>query len=216
MKTYPNRTEAGRALAQAIAARHFADPVVLALPRGGVPLASEVARALGAPLDLVLVRKIGVPSFPELAAGAVVDGAKPLFVVNPDVTAAFGLTPGALDRLAAVQLDEIRRRRRLYLGNRPAVTVAGRTAIVVDDGIATGATMRAALRALRRQGPARLVLAVPVAAREALDDLRPEADETICPLVPTHFHAVGAHYDHFPQVTDDEVVRLLGDSPAGA
>lgn len=216
MRTFRNRIEAGQLLAVRLSSRGYADPVVLALPRGGVPLACEVARALKAPLDLVMVRKLGVPSQPELAAGAVVNGDRPEIVVNETVAASFHLSGEAIQRLADAQLAEIRRRRALYLAGRPTVLLKDRTAIVVDDGIATGATMRAALHAVRRQGPSRLVLAVPVAPREALDSLGPEADETICLTVPDRFWAVGAHYDEFPQVSDDDVVRLLREVPPRA
>lgn len=214
LQRFRNRAEAGQALARELAARAYPDPVIFALPRGGVPLAAEIASALGAPLDLVLVRKIGVPSDPELAAGAVVNGDSPETVVNADIARHFGLTDQVIADLTKVQLEEIRRRRALYLAGRTPLPVKGRTAIIVDDGIATGATMRAALRALRRKIPARLVLAVPVAARDALESLSPEADETICLLTPDHFQAVGAHYDSFPQVSDEEVARVMAAFPS--
>lgn len=204
-----DRAEAGRRLADALLKRADPDPVVLALPRGGVPVAAEVARVLKAPLDLVMVRKIGVPHQPELAVGAVVNGDRPEIVVNDDVARFTGLTRAEVEAMAVPQLDEIRRRRALYLAGRAAVPLAGRTAIVVDDGVATGATMRAALRAVRRQGPALVVLAVPVASKEALAGLGEEADAVVCLEVPDPFFAVGVHYSHFGQTGDDEVVALL-------
>ncbi len=206
---FPDREGAGRMLAEVLEKRADPDPVVLALPRGGVPVAAEVARLLKAPLDLVMVRKIGVPRQPELAVGAVVNGDRPVIVVNDDVARFTGLTRAEVEEMAVPQLEEIRRRRAMYLAGRAAVPLAGRTAIVVDDGVATGATMRAALRAVRRQKPSRLVLAVPVASRQALDGLREEADEIICLEVPDAFFAVGAHYARFGQTSDDEVVSLL-------
>lgn len=192
MTRFRDRDEAGGALAEALAARALPDPVVLALPRGGVPVAAPVAARLGAPLDLVMVRKIGVPSQPELAAGAVADGGA--IVVN--------------EALAAVELGEIARRRAVYLRDRPPVPLAGRTAIVIDDGIATGATMRAALASVRQRGPARLVLAVPVADEAVLRAL--DADETVCLLHRLPYGAVGASYHDFAQLDDAAVVRLLG------
>jgi putative phosphoribosyl transferase len=209
MKRFKDRIDAGRQLATALLARNFPDPVVLALPRGGVPVAVEVAAALKAPLDLIMVRKLGVPSQPELAAGAVVNGDRPEIVVNEIIAAHFGLDAQDMQALADGQLPEIRRRRALYLAGRPSVTLTGRTAIVVDDGIATGATMRAALCAVRRQSPARIIVAVPVAASESLISLGAEADEIICLSHPGAFIAVGAHYDAFPQISDDEVVHML-------
>jgi putative phosphoribosyl transferase len=212
MKPFADRIDAGRQLALAVVPRGFSAPVVLALPRGGVPVAFEVAKALGAPLDLVMVRKIGVPSQLELAVGAVVNGAQPEIVINDDIAAHFGITADEVHKLAEAQLAEIRRRRALYLPDRAAVPLKDRTAIVVDDGIATGATMRAALRAVRRQGPKWVVLAVPVAARDSLTDLEHEADEVICLMTPDPFIAVGAWYSDFPQVSDDAVVRYLHDA----
>jgi putative phosphoribosyl transferase len=214
MDRYSDRNEAGRKLAEALAARGYADPVVLALPRGGVPVALQVARALSAPLDLVMVRKIGVPTQPELAAAAVVNGPAREIVVNDEIAAMAGLDRAAIEALAETQLEEIRRRRTIYLKDRAPVELAGRTAIVVDDGLATGATMRAALIAVRRRKPARLVMAVPVAPEDTLARLAGEVDEVVCPLTPRHFYAIGAHYADFAQVPDSEVVRLM-DEAAG-
>jgi putative phosphoribosyl transferase len=211
MRQFRNRREAGSMLADQLAARQLPDPVVLALPRGGVPVAAEVARRLQAPLDLVMVRKIGVPYQPELAAGAVVNGDDPQVVVNEDVARWAGLDRRDIQALAEVQLGEIARRRALYLGGRDPVPVAGRTVIVIDDGIATGATMRAALRAVRRRAPARLVLAVPVAAPAVLEALAAEVDEVVCVAQPDSLGAIGAYYLDFRQVEDDEVISMLDD-----
>lgn len=212
MTRFANRSAAGQALAREIAARNYADPVILALPRGGVPVAIELVRALGAPMDLVMVRKIGVPSQPELAAAAVVNGDDPQIVVNEGIAAHARLSRADIDRLAQAQLAEIRRRREVYLKGRATLPVEGRTAIVVDDGIATGATMRASLKAVRRRGPAKLVMAVPVGAPDTLRELEGEVDETVCLLRPTPLFGVGAHYEDFRQTTDAEVVRLMDEA----
>jgi len=206
---FADRSEAGRVLAQAVQARGFSDPVILALPRGGVPVALEVARALGAPLDLIMVRKIGLPDQPEVALAAVVDGDRPDLEVNAEIARHAGFNRLDIVRLAEPELAEIARRRALYLAGRPPVALNGRVAIIVDDGIATGATMRVALRAVRRQGPARLMLAVPVASQEALIVLRDLADEVICLHAPAAFMAVGVYYDDFAQLTDAEVTAML-------
>ncbi len=212
MKSFSNRIEAGQALAEELAKRDYPDPVVLALPRGGVPIGLEVVRRLKAPLDLVMVRKIGVPYQPELAAAAVVNGDNPELVVNEAIAAHAGLDKVELDRLAEKQLTEIKRRRGIYLKDRAQIAVEGRTAIVVDDGIATGATVRASLKAVRRRNPAKLVLAVPVAPTDTVESLRTEVDELVCILTPEPFYAIGAHYADFSQVSDEEVVRLLDEA----
>jgi predicted phosphoribosyltransferase len=189
-------------------------PVVLALPRGGVPVAAEVAEALDAPLDLIMVRKIGVPVQPELAMGAVVDGAEPLVVRNEDVIFSARISDGEFDAACQRELAEIERRRRRFLGERPPALVAGRTAIVIDDGVATGATTRAALRAVRRRGPQTLVLAVPVAPTSALPELREEADDVVCLEDHEWFGAIGLFYDDFSQLSDEEVIDILARFPA--
>jgi putative phosphoribosyl transferase len=206
---FADRTAAGRGLAEAL--RRFADerPVVLALPRGGVPVAYEVAKALRAPLDLVLVRKIGAPFQPELAIGAVVDGERPELVINRDLVADCDIPESYLEEERDRQLAEIERRRQLYLAGRPRAPVADRTAIVIDDGIATGATMEAALRATRNGRPRRLVLAVPVAPPDTIERLRGEVDEVVCLMMPAFLGAIGSFYRDFRQLDDDEVVRLL-------
>ena len=191
--------------------RIFVAPVVLALPRGGVPVAAEIASALGAPLDIVLVRKIGVPWQPELAAAAVVDGGDPEVVTNDDVVRLAGVTPADIAAGTKRGLEEIERRRSVYLQGRARVPLEGRTIILVDDGIATGASVRAALKALRRKEPKALILAVPVAPLEAVDALKREVDEVVCLWTPEPFYAIGLHYVDFRQVSDNEVVELLSD-----
>ena len=190
--------------------------MVLALPRGGVPVAAEVAQALDAPLDLVLVRKIGVPWQPELAMGAVVDGASPLIVRNEDVIRMTGIDEAQFKATCDREIAEITRRRQRYLGDRARVDVAGRVAIVVDDGIATGATTRAALRATRMRNPTKLVLAVPVAPTDSLAEMRAEADDVVCLEDHTFFSAIGLYYYDFRQVSDEEVIALLAKFPAVA
>ena len=209
LRFFENRTEAGRLLANALARRKFADPVVLALPRGGIPVAVEVARGLGAPLDLVLVRKIGCPMQPELAAGAVVDGDCPEIVRNEAIIRETGTSDAYIEEEAKRQLSVIEARRKLWIEGRPLVPVAGKTVIVVDDGIATGATVRAALHALRRQNPKRLVVATAVAPPDTVELLQSEADEVIALETPEPFGAIGYFYRDFSQVDDGEVASML-------
>jgi putative phosphoribosyl transferase len=209
---FRDRRDAGRQLAAALARYRQCRPVVLALPRGGVPVGFEVAKALAAPLDVVLVRKIGAPGHEELGLGAIVDGHDPQLVLNDDVIRSVMPPPGYIEAEKQRQLHEIERRRRSYVGDRPAVAVADRTAIVVDDGIATGGTMKAALRGLRRNRPASLVLAVPVAPADSLGELAAECDDIICLATPEPFYAVGLHYRDFTQTEDDEVIRLLAEA----
>ncbi|HEX5847544.1 MAG: phosphoribosyltransferase [Rhodoplanes sp.] len=210
---FRNRADAGRKLAAALAAYKDERPVVLALPRGGVPVAAEVAAALDAPLDLVLVRKLGVPIQPELAMGAVVDGTAPIVVRNEDVIRLTGVSEEDIEAVCAEELAEIERRRGRYLGTRARVDIAGRVAIVVDDGIATGATTRAALRALRLRGPKKLILAVPVAPTETLAAMREEADDVVCLEDYVDFGAIGFFYADFRQVSDNEVIAALKKFP---
>ncbi|MEK0083300.1 phosphoribosyltransferase [Benzoatithermus flavus] len=206
---FADRRDAGQRLGQHLQELGLADPLVLALPRGGVAVGLEVAKALGAPLDVVLVRKIGAPWHKELAAGAVVDGDQPELVLNNDVVRGYGIDESYLEDEMARQLEEIERRRRLYLGGRQRPRITGRTAIVVDDGIATGATVRAALHAVRRAGPRELVLAVPVASPEVLDRLAADADRIVCLHPDPDLMAVGQYYRDFRQVEDEEVVAML-------
>jgi predicted phosphoribosyltransferase len=211
--SFRNRAEAGRKLAAALALYRKQQPVILALPRGGVPVAAEVAAALDAPLDLILVRKIGVPFQPELAMGAVVDGASPVIVRNEDVIRLAGLEESEFKSVCDSELAEIDRRRERYLRDRERVEIAGHTAIVIDDGIATGATTRAALRATRMRKPKRLVLAVPVAPTESLAAMREEADDVVCLEDHEFFGAIGFYYRDFRQISDEEVIDLLARFP---
>jgi len=206
---FKDRQDSGRRLAAALGRYRGEHPVVCALPRGGVPVGYEVAVALEAPLDVVVVRKLGAPGRPELGIGAVVDGDHPERVLNEDVLRHVPISAEYVEAEVERQLQEIRRLEERYRSGRPAVSLAGRTAIVIDDGLATGGTMRAALRGVRRAGPRRVILAVPVAPPDTLEALRAEADEVVCLSAPLHFDAVGCFYEDFAQTTDDEVVRLL-------
>lgn len=206
---FRSRTDAGQRLAAKLAHYKDENPLVLALPRGGVPVGFEVAAALDAPLDIIVVRKLGAPGQPELGIGAVVDGDHPQSVLNEDVMRALDVSDDYLHREVAMELQEIRRRQERYRGGRPPELIAGRTVILVDDGIATGGSVRAAVRGLRRAQPKRLVLAVPVAPRETIESLRAEVDDLVCLGSPLFFHAVGQFYDDFSQTSDEEVIRLL-------
>jgi putative phosphoribosyl transferase len=206
---FKDRKEAGRKLAARLLRYQDQQPIVLALPRGGVPVAYEVAVALNAPLDVIVVRKLGAPGQPELGMGAVVDGDHPQSVLNEDVVRMLNVSDEYLAREVAHELQEIRRRQARYRGGRASAALAGRTAIVVDDGIATGGTVRAALRGARRAGPKRLVLAVPVAPPETMESLQTEVDDLVCLQTPAYFHAVGQFYDDFHQTSDEEVITLL-------
>jgi predicted phosphoribosyltransferase len=203
---YRDRTEAGRVLAGAL--RGYAgrdDVVVLALPRGGVPVAYEVAMELGAPLDLMLVRKLGFPGREELAIGAVASGG--VRVLNPE-TAGY-LSPEVIERITGRELAELARRQRRYRGDKPLPELGGRTIILIDDGLATGSTMRAAVAALRQLGPESIVVAVPVAPPSTIEELRPVVDDIVCPRTPELFFAIGQWYLDFTQTSDEEVVELL-------
>jgi putative phosphoribosyl transferase len=206
---FADRSEAGRQLAAALRHLRAERPVVLALPRGGVVVGFEVAQALDAMLDLLLIRKIGAPDQPELAIAAVIDGASPQLVVNEDLAALVGVDGRYIAEQKALKLKEIDELRERYLGWRRNPDLSAATAIVVDDGIATGATMRAALAGLRRVRPRRLVLAVPVAPRDTVQALRMNVDELFCLETPEPFRAVGVHYADFHAVTDEEVIDLL-------
>lgn len=211
-----NRTDAGRRLASELVRYRGQHPVVLALPRGGVPVAAEIAQALAAPLDLVLVRKIGLPWQPELALGAVVvDGGEPIIVRNEAFIRLAAIDEDEFQRICRRELAEIDHRRACYLGLRARAPLAGQTVIVVDDGVATGATMRAALRAIRQRRPRKLVLAVPVAPAGVVAELRAEVDDLVCLDSPEPFVAISSFYRDFAQVADEEVVSILARFPAG-
>lgn len=206
---FRDRADAGRQLAEKLAHLAGRNPVVLALPRGGVPMGFEVAQALNAPLDLVLVRKIGVPWQPELALGAVTDGDDPKVFIDRNLVAELAIPEEYVTEETARQIEELERRRLVYHAGRSPADLAGRTAIVVDDGIATGATMRVALQATRRRNPSWLVLAAPVAAPDTIAGLRTEADEVVCVEVPAGLGAIGFYYRDFHQVSDAEVTAIL-------
>jgi putative phosphoribosyl transferase len=211
---FSDRVDAGLQLAQRLLPLkgHGPKPVVFGLPRGGVVVAGEIAKALECPLDVLVVRKIGAPHQPELALGAVTDGERPQYVLNKELVDALGVSQVYLHAEIAAQFMEVRRRQEHYRHGRAGAPIAAHAVIVVDDGIATGATMRAALTALRRLGPARLILAVPVAAPESLAQLRELVDEIICLHSPVNFMAVGRFYSNFEQTTDEEVIQLLDEA----
>lgn len=211
---FADRDEAGRVLAEQLAGMDLAASLVLALPRGGVPVAAQIARRLDAPLDVAFVRKLGAPGEPELAIGAVGDGDAPEIVLNARLVEERGVSEQFITSAAARELAAIEQRRRDYADVRPEVARSGRTVIVVDDGVATGMTMQAALQSVRRQHPARLLVAVPVASRDALAMLRQEADDVVCLSAPRRFGSVGSFYLTFEQVSDDDVVMLLKDAAA--
>jgi putative phosphoribosyl transferase len=205
---FPNRTEAGRGLAMRL--HHYAnrkDVTVLGIPRGGVPVAFEVARALKAPLDILVLRKLGVPGHEELGFGAIASGG--IRALNPEIVEALRLSPLDIETVTNREVKELKRRERAYRGDRPALDVRGRTVILVDDGIATGSGMRAAVNALRQMNPARIVIAVPVAPASTCDHLRQEVDDLVCLATPEPFYGVGQFYFNFSQVSDQEVNELL-------
>ncbi len=207
--SFTDRQEAGRALAVELSALHLDNPLILALPRGGVPVAREVATALGAEFDLLLVRKIGAPGHEEYGIGAVAEGAQPQLVVSEAVLHLVDAPPGYLEAEQERQLAEIERRRLMWRGGRPPIPVAGRICVVVDDGVATGNTARAAIRALRFEDAHKIVLAVPVAPADVIEQLAQEADTLICLKTPEPFLAVSLHYQHFGQLGDEQVTELL-------
>ncbi|WP_417777216.1 phosphoribosyltransferase [Stutzerimonas xanthomarina] len=206
---FRDRNHAGQELAEAL--QHLAanSPLVLALPRGGVPVAFEVAKRLSAPLDLVLVRKIGAPGNEELALGAVIDGAEPKWVINQELLHQIAPPPNWFEEEMQRQLTELERRRKRYCGERPAPVLTDRCVIVIDDGIATGATVRAALKGLKQSKPSHVVLAVPVGPRDVIEMLKTEVDELVCLAMPEPFIGVGCHYRDFEQTSDEQVVDLL-------
>ncbi|NBC34570.1 MAG: phosphoribosyltransferase [Alphaproteobacteria bacterium] len=208
-RLFADRRDAGRRLAEALGRFRDRNPVVLALPRGGVPVGYEIAAALHCPLDVVMVRKIGAPQQPELAAAAVVDGDRPETVRNDRVIDMLGISERYLEVETGKQLAEIERRRAIYVSGLPRPALQGSTVLVVDDGIATGSTIRAAAHGVARANPARVVIAVPVAPPDTVDTLRSEVDEVVCLETPAGFAAIGAFYADFHQVSDDEVIDCL-------
>lgn len=206
---FQDRADAGRQLAQRLECFRGEDVVVYALPRGGVPVAAPIAEMLKAPLDLALVRKVGAPQQPELAMGAIAEGTPPVILRNEDIIALCGVDDARFEKLCARERKELERRRAAYLGERQRADPFGRTAIVVDDGVATGATTRAALRAIRTLQPKRLILAVPVAPSDTLETLRPEVDALLCLESYAAFSAIGAYYRDFRQISDEEVIAIL-------
>lgn len=206
---FRDRQEAGRKLAEELARLHLADPVVLALPRGGVPVAKEIAEALKAPLDIIIVRKVGAPGNAELAVAAIVEGNPPDIVLNREIVEAYSLDDAELRSLVDREFPELERRRLVYSGARRPLSTAGKTVILVDDGAATGTTMKVAIRALKRRSPREVVVALPVAPPDTLAELASEADRIVCLSRPGRFLALGYHYRDFPQLTDEEVVDAL-------
>lgn len=213
---FHDRREAGQKLADRLSTLNLRDPVILALPRGGVPVAVEIARALKAPLDILIARKVGMPGNPELALAAIIDGDPPDVVFNRQVVEACDLGDAALKILTDRELPELERRRRIYRANRPPLPIAARTAVLVDDGAATGATMKAAIRALRRRSPLEIVVALPVAPPDTVSDLAVEADRIVCLNQPSSFRALSSHYHDFHQLADEEVLDMLRHPERGA
>lgn len=211
---FDDRIDAGRQLAHLLMAYRGRHAVVLALPRGGVPVAAEVARAIGADLDLLIVRKLGLPFEPELAMGAVVDARVPIVVRNEDVIRAAGVSAADFERVLAAERIELTRRREKYFGTRAHPDLKGRVVLVVDDGLATGATMRAALTAVRRQSPAQLVAAVPVGAKDSLAEIASLADRVVCVEAPSSLGSIGAYYRNFDQLGDADVLAVISNSAA--
>lgn len=211
---FHDRKDAGEQLARALQHYQADHPVIVALPRGGVPVAAEVARALKAPLELLIVRKLGLPQQPELAMGAIVGGAEPVTIRNEDVIAAARISEAGFAAVRDRELAEIDRRRQRYLAQRPFPPLARHTVILIDDGIATGATIRVAIRALRAMHPRKIVVAVPVAAPDILLTLKGEADDVICLEQHEPFGAIGLYYADFRQVEDDEVLQALAAAPS--
>ena len=206
---FEDREDAGRRLAKELRKRNYENPVILALPRGGVPVAFEVARVLEAQMDLLFVKKIGAPGWPEFGMGAVVDGANPQMVLTEEIVRELRPSPDYIEAEMQRQLKEIARRRLIYLGDRQPIDLKDRTVIIVDDGIATGGTVKAALKGVRKNKPRKIVLAIPVAPAETLEELSDQCDEIICLYTPYPFGAVGAFYRDFNQTDDNEVIALM-------
>jgi Predicted phosphoribosyltransferases len=204
---YADRADGGRALAACLGKYKDHDVLILGIPRGGVPVAAEVARALHADLDVIVARKLGAPGQPELAIGAVTSNGGRFF--NDEAIEALGVSDEYLEHVTAVEMDEAHRRERMFRNGREPERIEGRVVIIVDDGLATGSTMRASVRSVRKRNPARLIVAVPVGSREACADLRKESDEVVCAYEPAVFLAVGLHYERFYPTPDDEVTAIL-------
>ncbi|MFD2057968.1 phosphoribosyltransferase [Mesorhizobium calcicola] len=209
---FRDRKEAGEKLGVELAGLDLHQPVVLALPRGGVPVAAEVAKALGAPLDLLILRKVGAPGNPELAVAAVVDGNPPDVVLNREIVEAYSLDDADLAALVALERPELERRRIVYRGTRRPLSVARKTVILVDDGATTGTTMKVAIRALRHRAPREIVVALPVSPPDTVADLAMEADRVVCLSQPGRFLALGYHYQQFPQLSDGEVIAAMDEA----
>jgi len=208
IEKFQDRQQAGQLLTRKLSGlANRSDVIVLGLPRGGVPLACEIARSLHVELDVFLVRKVGVPGYEELALGAIASGG--VEIIDPDVAEEFGLTPGEIESLVIAAQQELRRRETVFRGSRPMPDLRGRTVVLVDDGIATGSTMRAAIEGVKRLKAARVIVAVGAMPLSTSMRLRPEADEVVCPLTPRDFRAVGLFYEEFPQLSDDDVGALL-------
>jgi putative phosphoribosyl transferase len=206
-RPFRDRVDAGRRLAERLARYRDESPMILALPRGGVPVAYEISRSMDAPLDVFIARKLGAPGQPELGIGAVAQGGAR--VLNERIVRHLGIPEDYIEHVTAREEAEVERRRRLLHGDRPEPEVRDRTAILVDDGLATGVTARAAILGLRRRDPQRLILAAPVCAAQTADLLRPEVDDLVCPEIPSDLFAIGLWYEDFEQVSDEEVVELL-------
>lgn len=211
---FATREEAGQRLAAALMGYKNKDACVLALPRGGVPVGLEIAKQLNAPFDLIIVRKLGAPSQPELAIGAVVDGEEPQLVLNDDIIVQLDISAAYIEAEKRRQLAEIKRRQQAYLSGRPRVSIPGQTAIIVDDGIATGATIKAAILAVRALAPKKLVLAAPVAPTDTIAALKHTVDEIVCLETYDYFGAIGLYYQDFHQIDDEEMRALMAQAPA--
>ncbi len=206
---FRDRADAGEQLANALSNHTIDNPIVCALPRGGLPVADIVARSFNAPLEIILVRKLGAPGRPELAIGAIVDGVSPILILHDDIVQTLGVTKEYIQTVKTAELMEIERRRKLYLKDHPPSSPKGREIIVVDDGLATGATMEAAIQALRKAGASRIIAAVPIAPADTLLSIRRIADDVVCLHTPTSFFSVGYYYKSFPQLTDADVIDTL-------
>ncbi|MCV3205473.1 phosphoribosyltransferase [Mesorhizobium sp. YC-39] len=209
---FRDREEAGEKLGMELSRLQLHQPVVLALPRGGVPVAAKVAKALNAPLDILVVRKVGAPGNSELAVAAIVDGEPGDVVLNREIVEAYSLDDDELRALIAAERPELERRRLVYRGKRPPLSITGKTAIIVDDGAATGTTMKIAIRALKRRSPREIIVAIPVSPRETVAELEQDADHVVCLSQPGQFRALGHHYLRFPQLSDSDVLAAMDET----